>query len=315
MKRSVARRKYRYGRSVWTTFTGWGMVLSAAGAIGCVLWGVGPYPPLHAETAMVALSLLFAAAWIISSLRASRRKSYWLRRGPASARPFRHSSVDDGEYGSRTLVWFVALLVPLATLACFAMGLMVSPEYGRETARLDAAGWGEHPATVVRLAGDPVRGQDDPDGPVYYETDLVLRVPYDDGPREVTKRAMTTRHAPKAGTTIQLYYAPGDPRPDSPVLTDGRRQRPGLANLNFHLILGLVLIVPPAAILKGALEWDMTSRVRRFSPVVHLPALGILVLGLLLLLPTALGGESAGPASFLSCVTPGAALAWVWRTA
>ncbi|MGA5065620.1 hypothetical protein ACPB9E_18035 [Streptomyces exfoliatus] len=315
MKRSVGRRKYPYGRSVWTTLTGWGMVLSAAGAIGCVLWGVGPYPPLHAEAAMVALSLLFAAAWIISSLRASRRKSYWPRRGPASASPFRHTSVDDGEYGGRALVWFVAVLVPLATLACFAMGLMVSPEYGRETARLDAAGWGEHPATILRLAGDPVRGQDDLDGPVYYETDLVLRVPYDNGTREVTKRAMTTRHAPKAGTTIQLYYAPGDPRPDSPVLTDGRRQRPGLANLNFYLILGLVLIVPPAAILKGSLEWDMTPRVRRFRPVVHLPALGILVLGLLLLLPTALGWESAGPAAFLSCVTPGAALAWVWRTA
>ncbi|WP_406863811.1 DUF3592 domain-containing protein [Streptomyces sp. HUAS MG47] len=291
------------------------MVLSAAGAVGCVLWGVGPYPPLYAETAMAALSLLFAAAWIVSSRRAPRRKSYWPRRGPASTRPFRDTAGDGGEYGGRVLVWFVALLVPLATLASLAVAFMVTPEYGRETARLDAAGWGEHPATVVRLAGDPVRRQDDSDGPVYHQTDVVLRIPYDDGPREVTKRAMTTRSAPKAGATIRLYYAPGDPRPDSPVLTDGRRQRPGLAGLNFYLLLGLVLTVPPAAILKGALDWDMTPRVRRFRPVVHLPALGILVLGLLLLLPTALAWQPAGPAAFLSCFTPGAALAWVWRTA
>ncbi|MFE5482924.1 hypothetical protein [Streptomyces sp. NPDC056527] len=315
MKRSAGRGKYEYGRSVWTTLSGWGMVLSAAWAIGCVLWGVGSYPPLYFETAVAGLSLLFAAAWIISSRRAPRRKSYWPRRGLASIRPFRDASADDGEYSGRALVWFIALLVPLATLACFAVGLMVSPEYGRETARLDAAGWGEHPATVVRLFGDPVQGQDHSDGPVYYETDLVLRIPYVDGPREVTKRALVTRHAPKAGTTIQLFYAPGDPRPQSPVLTDGRRQRPGLGNLNFYLLLGLVLMVPPTAILKGALDWDMAPRVRRFRPVVHLPAFGFLVLGLLLLLPNALGWESAGPAAFLSCVTPGAALAWVWRTA
>lgn len=315
MKRSAGKRTYQHTRSVWTTLTGWGMVLSAAGAIGCVLWGVGPYPPLYAETAMAALALCSAAAWVISSLRAPRRKSYWPRLGPASTSPFRGTSAGDGEYGDRALAWAVALLVPLATLACFAMGLMVSPEYGRETARLDAAGWGEHPATVVRLAGDPVRGQDDPDGPVYYQTDLVLRIPYDNGPRQVTKRAMTTRHQPKAGTAIRLYYAPGDPRPDSPVLTDGRRRRPGLANLDFYLLLGLLLTVLPVAILKESLDWDMKPRVRRFRPVVHLPAFGILVLGLLLLLPIALGWETAGPAAFLAGVTPGAALAWVWRTA
>ncbi|MDT9690510.1 hypothetical protein Q5762_19625 [Streptomyces sp. P9(2023)] len=303
-------RKHRRTRSVWTSLTGWGMAVSVAGAIGCVLWGVAPYPPLYAEMGFAALFVLFAAAWIVSSRRAPGRNSYWRRRGPVNT-PL------SSEYLGRAPVWLLAWLVPPATLACLAMGLMVSPEYGRETARLNAARYGEHPATVVRLAGDPVQGDNASDEPVFFHTDLVLRIPYDSGPREVTMAGMYTRNAPpKTGMTIEVYYAPGDPRPDSPVLTDGRRDRPGV----FHsfTVFGFVLVIPAGALLTGALGWELTPRVRRFTPDVHLPAFGIVALGLLLLLPTAIGWEAAGlarPAAFLACVTPGAALAWAWRTA
>ncbi|MFF0435385.1 hypothetical protein ACFYU9_24560 [Streptomyces sp. NPDC004327] len=287
------------GRSVWTTLTGWGMLLSGAAAVGCVLWGVGPYPPLYAETGLAALSVLLAAAWIAASRRARRAASR--RTG--------------GPYGNRALVWLVAWLVPLATLACVSLGFMVSPAYGRETARLEAARYGLHSATVVRLAGDPVRGHNASDEPVFYLTDLVLRIPYDSGPREVTVPAMYTRYEPpKAGMTIDVSYAPGDPRPDSPVLEDGRRRGTGL--LGTRLLLALVLVVPAGAILTSTLSDDLGEDARRFAPAVHLPAFGILLAGLLLLLPTALGWDAAGlarPAAFVSCVTPGAALAWVWR--
>ncbi|MEU8621489.1 hypothetical protein [Streptomyces sp. NPDC048623] len=281
---------------MWTTLTGWGMLLSAAGAVGCVLWGVGPYPPLVAETGLAALAVVFAAAWIAASRRAPQHTG----RPPACG---------------RGLVWLIAWLVPLATLACFALGFMVSPEYGQETERLEAAGYGEHSAIVVRLAGDPVRSYDDDDEP-YFETDLVLRIPYDSAPREVTVPGMYTRYdPPKPGMSIAVYYAPGDPRPDSPVLEYGSRRGAGL--LGTRTLLAVILVIPAGALLTGLLTYEMPREVRRFTPPVHLPALGILLLGLLLLLPTALGWEAAGlahPAAFLSCVTPGAALAWVWRS-
>ncbi|WP_143060194.1 hypothetical protein [Streptomyces sp. TLI_105] len=287
-----------YRRSAWTTLTGWGMLLSAAGAVGCVLWGVGPYPPLVTETGLAALTVVFAVAWIAASLRAPQ-----------------HTGLPPDK--GRALVWLVAWLVPLATMACFNLGFMVSPEYGRETERLEAARYGQYSVTVARLAGGPIRGHNASDEPVYFETDLVLRIPYDSGPREVTVPKMYTRYEPpKAGTRIDVYCAPGDPRPDSPVLEDGRRWGTGVIGSRM-LIITLFPVIFAGAILTGTLSYEMPRGARRFTPPVHLPALGILLLGLLLLLPTALGWEAGGlarPAAFLSCVTPGAALAWIWRS-
>ncbi|MEU9852237.1 hypothetical protein [Streptomyces sp. NPDC047974] len=286
-----------YRRNAWTHVTGWGMLLSATAAVGSALWGVSPYPPLLTEAGLAALAVLFAAAWIVASRRTRRPTGL-----PSAA--------------GGGLRWLVAWLVPLATMACFDLGFMVSPEYGRETARLEAARFARYSVTVVRLAGDPVRGANASDEPVYFETDLVLRLPYDDGPREVTVPGMYTRHdPPKAGASIDVFYAPGDARPDSPVLEDGRRWGTGVLGTRL-LLFTLFPVVFAGAILTGVLKHEMTGGVRRFTPSAHLPALGILLLGLLLLLPTALGLDPAGlarPAAFLSCVTPGAALAWLWR--
>ncbi|MFB7105561.1 hypothetical protein [Streptomyces hydrogenans] len=286
-------------RSGWTTLTGWGTLLSAAAAVGCALWGVGPYPPLVAETGLAAFAAVLAAAWVVASRRAP------LRTGPAP----------DPGAGLR---WLVAWLVPLATLVCFNLGFMVSPEYGRETERLEAGRFGSYSVTVVRLAGDPVRGHNASDEPVYFETDLVLRLRYDSGPREVTVPGMYTRdEPPKAGERIDVSYAPGDPRPDSPVLEDGRRWGTGVIGSRLLLVTFLPVFFA-GSLLTGLLRYEMPSDFRRFAPSVHLPALGIALLGLCLLLPTALGWEAGGlvrPAAFLACLTPGAALAWIWRTA
>ncbi|MER8039243.1 hypothetical protein [Streptomyces hydrogenans] len=286
-------------RSVWTTLTGWGTLLSAAGSVGCALWGVGPYPPLVAETGLAALAVVLAAAWVVASRRA----------------PHRAGRSPDTGAGLR---WLVAWLVPLATLVCFDLGFMVSPEYGRETERLEAGRFGSYSVTVVRLAGDPVRGHNASDEPVYFETDLVLSLRYDSGPREVTVPGMYTRHEPpKAGGRIDVHYAPGDPRPDSPVLEDGRRWGTGVIGSRL-LLVTLLPVLMAGSLLTGLLRYEMPGDFRRFAPSVHLPALGIALLGLCLLLPTALGWQAGGlarPAAFLACVTPGAALAWIWRTA
>ncbi|MFE5732440.1 hypothetical protein ACFQ7A_16230 [Streptomyces sp. NPDC056528] len=150
---------------------------------------------------------------------------------------------------------------------------------------------------------------------MFFETDLVLRIPYDSGPREVTVPEMYTRHQPpRAGMRIDVSYAPGDPRPDSPVLEDGRRWGTGVIGSRM-LVLTIVPVICAGAVLTGALSYGMPRAAGRFTPSVHLPAFGFLLLGLLLLLPTALGrevGGLAGLAAFLSCVTPGAALAWIW---
>lgn len=288
-----------YRRSVWTTLTGWGMLVSAMGAVGCALWGVSPYPPLIVEAVLTALSMAFAVAWIVVSRRAPRR---------AGLPPT----------GGRGPVWLVAWLVPLATLVCFDLGFMVSPEYGRETARLEAARFERYTVPIARLAGKPVRGDYASDEPVYFETDLVLRLSYDNGPREVTVPSMYTRyHPPKAGASIDVYYAPGDPRPDSPVLEDGRRWGTGVIGTRL-LILTIFPVLFAGSLLTGVLSHELPGAARRYRPSVHLPAFGILVLGLLLLLPTALGwgtGTATHTAAFLACVTPGAALAWVCRSA
>lgn len=297
LEKTSRRARPTYRRSIWTSISGWGMLLSAAGAVGCVLWGVSPHPPLASETSLAALTVVFAAAWIAASRRAPH-----------------HTGLPPA--GGRGLVWLIAWLVPLATLACFNLGFMVSPEYGRETERLEAGRYGVYSVTVVRLAGDPVRGDNDSDEPVYFETDLVLRVPYDSGPREVTVPRMYTRHdPPKAGMSIDVHFAPGDRRPDSPVLEDGRRWGTGVIGTRLLLVTLLPVLIA-GGILTGTLRYEWPRDAQRFTPPVHLPALGILLAGLLLLLPTALGWEAGGltrPAAFLSCVTPGAALAWVWR--
>ncbi|MEU2510061.1 hypothetical protein ABZ621_35935 [Streptomyces sp. NPDC007863] len=76
-----------------------------------------------------------------------------------------------------------------------------------------------------------------------------------------------THEPPKAGASVDVFYAPGDARPDSPVLEGGRRWD------------------------TSVLACEVTCEVRRFTPSGHFPALGIL------LLPTALGWNAAGLAA------------------
>ncbi|WP_225798987.1 hypothetical protein [Streptomyces sp. NK15101] len=62
------------------------------------------------------------------------------------------------------------------------------------------------------------------------------------------------------------------------------------------------------------MDTDDLHRLRRFEPGVHLPALGILLAGLVLLLPMALEFQVAGldrPLALLAVPAPALALTWL----
>lgn len=217
---------------------------------------------------------------------------------------------------NRVLPYLVCFGVPLATFAAFLTAFTVSSSYGRETERLERAGYDQYEVRVVRLTGKPEFQEGDEDIEPYYLTDLTLLIPYEDGPREVTVPGMFTRHEPPVpGSQAPVYYAPRDP--GTPVTENGERSRPRLIFVVFLGIWIWPLILAIGGGLKAYAGAKDLHRLRRFRPEVHLPALGILLTGLALLVPTALEFEVAGyarPLAFLSCLTPALAVTWVVRT-
>ncbi|MFI1659100.1 hypothetical protein ACH4ZU_29965 [Streptomyces sp. NPDC020472] len=289
-------------RSVATTLTGWGMVLSGAAAVVVTFRGVSPYPPLVPELLLAGLSALFAVGWVVASYRAEARARDPLRK----SRP-------DTRNPNPVLRYVLCFGVPLATFAAFVTAFNVSGSYGRETERLERAGYDAHSVAVVRLAGEPEFHEGGEDHDPYYLTDLTLRIPYEAGPREITLRGVYTRSkAPRPGTKVDVYFAPRDP--GTPVTENGKRSTVRLFLVAFLGLLIWPLILATGFALKGAYDDDDVHDLRRFSPGVHLPALAILLTGLLLLLPKALDFQVAGHDqlyALLSCPTPALALTWV----
>ncbi|SED06930.1 MFS transporter [Streptomyces sp. TLI_105] len=289
-------------RSAATTFTGWGMVLSGAAAVVVAFWGVSPYPPLVPELLLAGLSALFAVGWVLASYRAAARDRDPLRK----PRP-------DTRYPNPVLRYVLCFGVPLATFAAFLTAFNVSGSYGRETERLERAGYDEYSVAVVRLAGEPEFHEGGEDHDPYYLTDLALRIPYEAGRREVTLRGVYTRSkAPRPGTKVDVYFAPRDP--NTPVTEDGRRSTVRLFLIAFLGIWIWPLLLGVGFSLKGMSDDDDVHDLRRFSPGVHLPALAVLLTGLLLLLPKALDFQVAGHDqlyALISCLTPALALTWV----
>ncbi|MFF0477875.1 hypothetical protein [Streptomyces sp. NPDC004284] len=291
------------GRSAATTLTGWGMVLSAGAALPVSLAGVSPYPPLVAPLALAGLSVAFAAAWVLASYRASTHRS----RDPLS-KPYRET-----RRPNPALRYVFGFGVALATAAAFMAVFTIDSDYGRETERLEAAGYDQYRVPVVRLVSDPVFHKGDEDHDPYYTTDLVLRIPYASGPREVTVRDVYTRvKRPVAGRTkVGVYFAPRDPA--VPVVENGSRDTFWYFLIPFAIWGGPWTLIA-GGILSGSMDDNEVHGLRRFEPDVHLPALGILLVGLALLLPVALGFEVAGhdrlPA-LLASLTPALAFTWL----
>ncbi|MFI8768608.1 hypothetical protein ACIGN6_27405 [Streptomyces sp. NPDC053792] len=293
---------YTPGRSAATSLAGWGMVLSAGAAVLVSLAGVSPYPPLTAPLALAGLAVLFAAAWVVASYRAATRS-----RDPL-AKPYRET-----RRPNRVLRYVFGFGVSVATAAALMSVFTISGDYGRETARLERAGYDRYEVPVVRLAGRPEFHEGDDDHDPYHLTGLVLRIPYASGPREVAVRGVYTRFKPPvAGRThVEVYFAPRDP--DVPVVENGSRDHPWYFLLLFAIWGGPWTLVS-GGILSGCMDADELHRLRRFEPEVHLPALGILLAGLVLLLPVALEFEVAGLSrlpALLACLTPPLAFAWL----
>ncbi|MGW5777286.1 hypothetical protein [Streptomyces sp. NPDC003863] len=290
------------GRSAATSSTGWGMVLSAGAAVLVSLAGVSPHAPLTPALVLAGLSVLFAAAWVVASYRTATRT-----RDPL-AKPYRET-----RRPNRALRYVFGFGVAVATAAAFMAVFTIDSDYGHETERLERAGYDQYRVPVVRLVSKPKFHEGDDDVDPYYTTDLVLRIPYASGPREVTVRGMYTRvKPPVAGRTkVSAYFAPRDP--EVPVVENGQRDTRWFFLIPFAIWGGPWTLIA-GGILSGSIDTDDVHRLRRFEPEVHLPALGVLLLGLVLLLPVALGFEVAGhdrlPA-LLAALTPALAFTWL----
>ncbi|MEU2548211.1 hypothetical protein ABZ618_22690 [Streptomyces roseolus] len=298
---------YASGGTAATRGFGWGMVVSGAAAVGCAAAGASAYPPLVPEVVLAGVSALCAAGWVAASYRARGK-------GPLDAPP-RKARPDD-----RVLPYLFAFGIPVATMAAFLVVFTPSGARGQWEERMEAAGYGEHRVPVVRLAGEPEYVPEGEDHDAYYLSDVVVRVPFRDGSREVTVKGYSTAPEPPApGTELEVYYAPG--APDGPV---GEHDEVGGAGSVLTWAMAIWVwpwVIIAGCVMKSYVEPSDVRRIRRFRPVVHLPALGILLAGAVLLLPKALGFHVAGfdrlPA-FVAAFTPALALTWVakasWST-
>lgn len=291
------------GRSTATTITGWGMVLSGAATVAAALWAFSPYPPLIPELALAGVTVLLAAGWVVASYRA---------RDPLG-KPY----ADAGARGPNPALPYVfAFGVPVSALAALLLVFTPGSAYGRETERLERAGYGEYEVAVVRLAGVPEFHPRTQDDDPYYLTDLTLRIPFEDRPREVTVSGMYTRDEPPVpGTKVDVYFAPRDP--GTRVAENAERAEARVFVSWVFAIWVWPWFLIAGGIAKSYMEASDLHRLRRFRPRVHLPALGILLTGLALLLPMALEFQVAGRdrlLAFLASLTPVAALVWVVRT-
>ncbi|RSS35566.1 hypothetical protein EF912_36090 [Streptomyces sp. WAC07061] len=293
------------GRTRCTSTTGWLMVGSAVAAVLCAIVGVSPYPPLVVETGLAGASAFFAACWVAASLHARRvPPGADLRKRPPGRRP-----------RGRLLRIVLAFGVPVATFAALVLCFTESGEEGRRVERLERAGYDRHEARIVRLAGEPVHHPATDDGDAYYSTDVVLSVPYDDGPRDVPVTGVSTVERPGPGTTAEVFFAPG--HPEVGVGTSPARTGGGLIAVVFFIALGPWPFVAGAAI-RSYMEPEAVEKMRRFDAGTHLPALGILLLGVLALLPVALDVPVAGFTrlwALLALPAPALALTWAARRA
>ncbi|MCP3760426.1 hypothetical protein [Streptomyces sp. TBY4] len=291
---------YEPGRSRWTGITGWLMVASAIGAVLCALTPVSAYPPLTAELVLAGASAVFAACWVVASYRA--------RTGPLD----KPSPPTGSRTGDHVLSWIFALGMPLAVAGALMVLCTGSSEDGKRIERLERAGYDNRTVEIARLAGDPVRTPPSEDSDGWYDTDLVLRVPFDSGDREVLLKGYETTRSPEPGMRVEAYFAPAHPEEGVAEYTDMGRAR--VVIILFALCFAVPLFGGAAAIAKSHMDPSDMEYLRRFRPGVHLPALAILLFGLVLLLPAALEFEVYGynrlPA-FLASLTPVLALTWV----
>ncbi|MCX5406451.1 hypothetical protein OHA37_21565 [Streptomyces sp. NBC_00335] len=289
------------GRSWATTLTGWLMVLCALAATTCAALGLDPYPPLGSALTLTGLTVLCAAGWVAASYRA--------RIGPDEAR----FGLPPAGRPGRVLPLLLAGGTVLASAAAILLSFTLSGASGREQERLERAGLDVHRVPVARVLSTPqATGKKSASRRPLYTTDLAFQVPYDNGEvRESVLRGFTTTGPPTPGKEVDLYYATSHPEIGVRATPPG----PGALTAVLYTAVGVPTLVLGASLLK-AVDAGAVHALRRLRPRVHLPALGILLLGLALLLPVAVearSGAFARGAAWVAALTPWLALLWVRR--
>ncbi|MFI0737621.1 hypothetical protein ACH4PU_05800 [Streptomyces sp. NPDC021100] len=316
-----------------TRLTGWATVLVgyATALLAVLPYGTVSFaeqPPKRHLLWMMGATAACALCWIAASLvdRARRRAALRReasRRRAARGRAARRRASRRG-YGarpepprSRTLSWVLGLGIALTSAAALSQAVGPDGAHGLWLAEVNRAGGRTHQLTVAKVVGTPQATGAAERNVEEFSSTIVVTVPFDSGPRQVTVDGVRTQGELEQGRSIKLLYAPS--RPELGVRPAGDDDLS--STVGRVVVRPMIWILALVAGLSTAVAMHRreagVARARRFEPWVHLPAAAFLAGGAVLIVPlltgfpaTATGwGLAAGAAA-----APWLALAWVVRT-
>lgn len=296
-----------------TRLTGWATLLVG---YATVLLGALPdrglplkseLPWFLAATGLCGLAWILASALVRAQRRARLRKKTWRRRYEPWPEPRR----------SRALSWGLGFGIALASAAALTQGVGPDGADGKWLSEIGRAGGHTQQLRVTKVVGQPETTGSRTDDVEEFSSTIVVTVPFDSGPRQVTVEGVRTQGELEQGRSIELLYAPS--RPDlgvrPPVDKDISSAVGRLIALPVIWILTLTAGLSTAVAMHR--REAAVARARRFEPLVHLPAALLLLCGALLVVPLLTGFPDTGTGWSLaigSAATPWLALAWVART-
>ncbi|KNB52321.1 hypothetical protein AC230_12325 [Streptomyces caatingaensis] len=264
-------------------------------------------PWFLAATAVCGLFWILASVLVRMQRRARLRRKTWRRRYEPWPEPPR----------SRALCWVLGFGIALTSAAALTQGVGPDGAEGKWLSEVSRAGGHTRELRVAKVVGQPETTGARTDDVEEFSSTIVVTVPFDSGPRQVTVEGVRTQGELAQGRTIELLYAPS--RPDLGV-------RPPVdkdisSTVGRLIALPLIWILTLTAGLSTAVAMHRreaaVAQTRRFEPWVHLPAALLLVCGALLVVPLLTGFPDTGTGWSLaigSALTPWLALAWVART-
>ncbi|MBH1934444.1 hypothetical protein I5Q34_09105 [Streptomyces sp. AV19] len=296
-----------------TRWTGWATLLAG---YATVLLGALPdrelplkrhLPWLLTATALCGLGWILASVLVRAQRRARLRKKTWRRRHEPWPEPRR----------SRALSWVLGLGIALTSAAALTQGVGPDGADGEWLSEVGRAGGHTRELRVAKVVGQPETTRSRKNDVEEFSSTIVVTVPFDSGPRQVTVEGVRTQSELAQGRPIELLYAPS--RPDLGVRPPVDKD---ISSVVGRLIaLPVIWILTLTAGLSTAVGMHRretaVARARRFEPWVHLPAAFLLVCGALLVVPLLTGFPDTATGWSLaigSAATPWLALAWVART-
>ncbi|WP_159402054.1 hypothetical protein [Streptomyces katrae] len=246
--------------TLWTRLTGWLTLLAGLyAAVHSLLIAILP-SGLGATTAErllpTGIAILCGTAWLTASVAARPRTASWLW----EPRP------------SRILPIVLGITVVLTSAAALVQASGPDGADGRQLRSIHQAGAVERDVKILALRSEPRRLARVNRSNIY-RTAVDLSVPFVDGPRTVTVDVETPGPA-LIGEEISVQYAP-----TAPGLGVRPYEHTSLSGFMLPWILGLAVagLVFCPAILAG--QRRRVHQWRRFRPAVHLPAIGLLLVG------------------------------------